>query len=957
MSLNGNQEGRPDGPKFDARSFEIPSTIAISDFSQLGQRAEYRRFLVSLLQGSDCTWLLKNTVLDNPERQSHQTRSGPEVTGHELFTPSRAGTRSRLSLSTMKSNPPSLSSFAQPSFSPSLGEGSQSRGATIQPSFSTPLGASQSRGMSRMGTHLGDRRMMGARMGDHPGNGTQKIEEEAIPIAHPRHSVTRDGGAFQVHTIPGRTMARQSAQLRKEFYTLDPAYEPARGKTPRPQHNSGSGDFNPTHSAFGQPTGGSSPSSTMGGTQAEQSTSDASMRAYMDAKTAQYNTTLQVVMEKMESLSKQNNAVFQRMDKWMESAQRPIDTLALTNQGAEDWVVEQHLTEDLVPEYRWWDVEYGCWETAKQTKVRWCLYGNIMKTLPRLVWVDVIHGDVRAIYEKLVSFGLENAASQVAQLLKGLTEYAPKKKDVDMTTWLAQMNEYWIALTQLRQPMPMSQCRFHILEALKPDSRYADLIKDIKRHTSWPMAMIQGKMSSVAGEVGDLYPSSAKKGNLGKGTRRKSNQAAKEADDADDSSKGSGGAQPGKKGNVGVQQKAHPQGSAAAAPAGGPAPDAKRREQLKHEVCKPFLVHGHCKYGSDCFRSHETMDALKKSVQSQKGRANGANPSGGMNQSSSPAGVDSDGKKLCYSFRDNGKCTFENRCKFSHNTGADTPKKAKVATKHRATLAPLKVGDDVFVSPKCPIKGLRHVEGTVFAVQGQWYRVQLQWDSVCPPPVQQWIDNAESIGVPRSMLWKLDADDARRLAMAARRGTDHTTTCEDPFSLCAILDSGCNFMSTGDARLIRPDTLQEYSEPSATNGIGGVKAYATHHGTMTLRVGDMEMDVPVDYVPGGQNTLVNASYFDDSKNFYLKLKDECVWLHAYPEEGQGEGPMLHKFPRNLTNEVADRVSHEFLQDLERVDKGVRHTLYPIPDSFFVLHDINPTGKALCSKTEQKGANQ
>lgn len=658
---------------------------------------------------------------------------------------------------------------------------------------------------------------------------------------------------------------------------------------------------------------------------------------------------MEMLMEQMAVLSRQNAEAQQRLVA-MEHTQHPVDTLAITNQGAESWVVEQHLSEDLYPEFKWFDVEYQAWETQYQTRIRWCIYTNIMKALPKIVWAEVMQGDVRTIYEKLISFGVENAASQVTQLLKDVAELAPKKSQMDMTTWLTEMNELWVGLTQLRQPMPLNQCRVYILDAIKGDANYKDLVTDIKRHANWTMEQIQEKLLSVAAEVNDLYPSS---NNAERRSRRKANKAAKRAA-AEEETKGGAtvsAVNNRKTANQAQRQQAHPQDGKANAPAGGPTIDPKRREQLKREICTNFLVAGHCKNGVGCWRSHETLDALKKRL-SNVAKTDSTKGGKDKRKAQQTPSAPQDGKgerRECFAFRDNGKCAFEDKCKFSHDTA---PKKSNV-TKRATYNAPLRAGDSVTVAPACPIKRLRHVPGMVFALAGQRFRVQLQWDEDNSPAIQQWITNAESVGVPRSMLWKLGSDDARRLTMVSRRGNDQTPANRDPFSLCAILDSGCNFMSTGNLELFKPGTLQEYDEPAETQGVGGIITHATKWGLMTMRIGGHLVDAPIDFVPGSMNTLLNASFFDDSKSYYIKLKDRCLWLHAYPAEGQAEGRLLHTFPRHVDKGVADLVSREFLQDLERDGDKMRHTLYPIPDSFFVLYNR----KALPCSKEHSSTNQ
>ena len=82
--------------------------------------------------------------------------------------------------------------------------------------------------------------------------------------------------------------------------------------------------------------------------------------------------------------------------------------LLISNQGAEDWIVDAILSSDLEDPYLFWDVARNEWETPWQNQIRMRVFNYICTLLPSEVFTEVFLGDIKAIYNNVVSLGRLN---------------------------------------------------------------------------------------------------------------------------------------------------------------------------------------------------------------------------------------------------------------------------------------------------------------------------------------------------------------------------------------------------------------------------------------------------------------------------------------------------------------------------------------------------------------------
>ena len=75
-----------------------------------------------------------------------------------------------------------------------------------------------------------------------------------------------------------------------------------------------------------------------------------------------------------------------------------------------------------------------------------------------------------------------------------------------MATWLDDLYEVYNQLDELGHAQQVRMIRIRLYSGLKDDDRYAGVVADTKRHTSWSMSEICNHLESVATELDDLLP-------------------------------------------------------------------------------------------------------------------------------------------------------------------------------------------------------------------------------------------------------------------------------------------------------------------------------------------------------------------------------------------------------------------------------------------------------------------
>ncbi len=129
--------------------------------------------------------------------------------------------------------------------------------------------------------------------------------------------------------------------------------------------------------------------------------------------------------------------------------------------------------------------------------------------------------------------GMKDSAEQVLSLEREIHKLS--KQGRPMANWLNDLYQILSQLSTLGQPRTVAQIRLLVFENLKPDKRYADVIRDLKRNPQWTMAQIRQKLEAEATSFDDLV-SGAEHHRAERKLVRAAKKSAEEAslDDSDD---------------------------------------------------------------------------------------------------------------------------------------------------------------------------------------------------------------------------------------------------------------------------------------------------------------------------------------------------------------------------------------------------------------------------------------
>ena len=157
--------------------------------------------------------------------------------------------------------------------------------------------------------------------------------------------------------------------------------------------------------------------------------------------------------------------------------------------GAEAWVADAILAEDIRETHQWWHPVAQRWENEDETLLRNRIYHHLTTQLPNELYSQHPEGDVKAIYLNIVSLGTKDAAEQVLELEKSML--AISKEGRPMAVYLNEMYEILAQLSVLGHPHTVAQIRVTIFANLKSDKRYENVVRDLKQNTHWDMAQIR----------------------------------------------------------------------------------------------------------------------------------------------------------------------------------------------------------------------------------------------------------------------------------------------------------------------------------------------------------------------------------------------------------------------------------------------------------------------------------
>ena len=71
------------------------------------------------------------------------------------------------------------------------------------------------------------------------------------------------------------------------------------------------------------------------------------------------------------------------------------DTDVYTNQGAEDWIIDDSIEACFSQPQLWWHVRDNRWEDDWETMLRARVYSYLITKLPAEMWKDGAENDVR----------------------------------------------------------------------------------------------------------------------------------------------------------------------------------------------------------------------------------------------------------------------------------------------------------------------------------------------------------------------------------------------------------------------------------------------------------------------------------------------------------------------------------------------------------------------------------
>jgi hypothetical protein len=458
----------------------------------------------------------------------------------------------------------------------------------------------------------------------------QVVEEESESVGGERRSVsTAEGGAVE------ETSSEQLHITRDQGYEQTPTGKMKLGRSSTPSADS---------------------------LQAAQMLSMQQQNQQMLAMVSKMQEALVTTQSMMRSMQLEHNQSALQMQQQIELLRnRPTDTLTY-EAGAEAWIAERRLQEDLQMEYIWWDIELDCPENRRQSQIRLRLWQHCKKQLPSTFHYSLYRGDIKGVYINVANLGQADASTQVHALRQKLA--ACTKSGRSMSDWLKDLYEIWSDLQLLQSCPDHAQCRQLVIENISSDSRYKDVLRDIMRNTSWSLDEIRDKLITAASNNNDLIgPNPKKLARLKKKENKKKKKEEAEKLVALNKSGQSNANSIDTSGSAnttttGTNQQRHvPAGKhTKKGKAEGSQVPEETKKRLRKEICRYFLM-GACTNGDACLRQHITLEKLQ-AAHSQKGV-----PPGGA-----PMAKNQQGKKdPCAQFAANGQCSFGDKCKYLHS--------------------------------------------------------------------------------------------------------------------------------------------------------------------------------------------------------------------------------------------------------------------------------------------------
>ena len=340
-------------------------------------------------------------------------------------------------------------------------------------------------------------------------------------------------------------------------------------------------------------------------------------------------------------------------------------------------IVQQRLIADFSETSYWWSAVHQRKENAHETMLRARIFLYLVKILPGELHRRVDENDVLAIYHNIVMVNCPTQSQQETDLRGRISN--SRKGQRGMAEWLDELYDLVDQLEKINCTVQEHTIRTVIIESLKADKRYHAQWRKVLKKKEWSIATIRSYLETEAQMIGDLVVSRASRINKirmaradNKKKARRSKAKVNKAEAAYAKAlKAVADAQKEQavlKALVAAKQRAHGERDEGKRKprAEKPPLDAKRREQLKNELC-PFYLASNCNRGDACPRKHQSLDQIRKSAGKKK--AGGDQPRH-FEKNDGPLG-------MCHQWMANGACSFGDHCKFSHDSPPPMGKMAR----------------------------------------------------------------------------------------------------------------------------------------------------------------------------------------------------------------------------------------------------------------------------------------
>ena len=372
------------------------------------------------------------------------------------------------------------------------------------------------------------------------------------------------------------------------------------------------------------------------------------------------------------------NAQLQMMQDHLAASQHkqpsgPASASTPSDDAEKLFIVQRRLIADFGDTSYWWSERLQRKENAHETMLRARIYSYLVKILPGELYRRVPENDVLGIYHNIVRVNCPTHSQQETDLRGRISR--SNKGNRPMTQWLDELYDLIEQLEKIDCRVQTATVRTIILASLQADKRYKQSWRKISKHKEWNIAKIRAYLEAEAQLIGDLVENKSSKkyqAKIAKAKEKKKDKRgkkkaayAKALQDAADSM----AEQVRLKAMLAAHQRAHGARTEGKRQpkAEKPPLDAKRRDQLRNELCQYYLI-GNCSRGDSCMRKHQTIDQLKR--QNDQKRSGGTQPKS-FDTKAGPLG-------MCHQWMANGACTFGDGCKFSHAP----PATGKVARYH-----------------------------------------------------------------------------------------------------------------------------------------------------------------------------------------------------------------------------------------------------------------------------------